>query len=321
MLGRGCASTSWVFTVLGARTWILGMFPEQTQDEIAADDRDTLIPGTFAPQGIARQVDGGFRVTGQWQFTSGCDHARWGLFCGRQADSGGDVPKHVHVIVPSADYRIVDTWHVMGLRGTGSKDMAVNDVFVPAHRAVPTGDLCSASTPAADRHATHVCTMAVLPALTYLLTAPVLAITQRVFDTHVARTSGRRDRYDGSSKARKAGMQIRIAEAWAEIECAKALTTAIGAEFERLVRQGQRAGEEMRVTMKCQASYAVRLCCRAVDRLFEASGANTVCEQEPMQRLVHSLHAAATHAAVDFDTNATSFGSVTLWQGPGMFLL
>ncbi|MGE0371036.1 MAG: hypothetical protein AB7Q01_04020 [Gammaproteobacteria bacterium] len=104
----------------------------------------------------------------------------------------------------------------------------------------------------------------------------MLAIVQRVFDVHVARKSGRREHYDGASKARKAGLQIRTAEAWAEIECAKALATAIGAKFERLACQEQWAGEEMRVAMKWQANYMVRLCCRAADRPFEASGANTI---------------------------------------------
>ncbi len=320
-LGAGCTATSWVYTVTGAHTWVLGMFPEETQDEIALDDPDTIIPGTLASQGKATPVDGGFRLSGQWQFASGCDHARWGLFCAKQTDSSGNEPKHVHVMVPSRDYRIEDTWHVMGLRGTGSKDVVVEGAFVPAHRTMPTGQLFSAESPAATRHATHVYQVPVLPSLTYLLTAPVLAITQRIYDAHVERTAGRRDRYDGSSKARKAGTQMRVAEAWAEIQCADALVRETTGELERLVDQGLRADDATRIAIKWRASYAVRLCCRAADRLFEASGANTVYEREPILRLVQSLHTAAHHAAADFDNNATSFGSFALGQGPGTWLL
>lgn len=320
-LGAGCAASSWVYTVTGAHTWVLAMFPEEVQDEIAADDPDTLIPGTLAAQGKAVEVEGGFRISGQWQFASGCDHARWGVFCARQANSEGGAPKHIHVMVPASDYRIEDTWQAMGLRGTGSKDVVIDDAFVPAHRAAPTGDLFDAATPAVAHHASRVYTVPILPSLTYLLTGPVLALARRIYEAHVERTAGRRDRYDGSSKASKPTTQLRVAEAWAEIQCAEEMVRGISDDLERIVAEGTRASDELRVSIKWRASYAIRLCCRAADRLFDASGANTVYEREPIQRLVRSLHTAAHHAAADFDNNGTSFGSFALGQGPGTFLI
>jgi alkylation response protein AidB-like acyl-CoA dehydrogenase len=320
-LGAGCTAASWVYTVTGAHTWVMGMYPEEVQDEIYEDDPDTLIPGTLAAQGKATPVDGGFRISGQWQFASGCDHARWGLFCARQTDSEKGAPKHIHVMVPASDYRIEDTWHVMGLRGTGSKDVVMDDAFVPAHRAMATGDLFDAATPAASRHATGVYRFPILPSLTYLLTGPVLAITDRIYEAHVERTAGRRDRYDGSSKAGKQATQIRVAESWAEIRSAKAFVREIEKDYRGWLARDERPSDEERISVKWRAAYAVRLCTRAADRLFEASGANTVYEREPILRLVESLHTAAHHAAADFDNNATSFGSFALGQGPGTFLI
>ena len=237
-LGAGCTAASWVYTVTGAHTWVMGMYPEEVQDEIYEDDPDTLIPGTLAAQGKATPVDGGFRISGQWQFASGCDHARWGLFCARQTDSEKGAPKHIHVMVPAADYEIEDTWHVMGLRGTGSKDVVMNDAFVPTHRALPTGDLFDGATPAASRHATEVYRYPILPSLTYLLTGPVLAMADRIYEAHVERTAGRRDRYDGASKADKPTAQLRVAESWAEIESARNFVRDIEADYRRWLDQG-----------------------------------------------------------------------------------
>ena len=224
-------------------------------------------------------------------------------------------------MVPASDFRVEDTWHVMGLRGTGSKDVVLDDVFVPAHRTVATGELFGAETAAAARHPTHVYKLPLLPGLTYCLTGPVLAMTRRFFDGFVERTAGRRDRYDGSSKARKAGTQLRIAEAWAELQCAEAAIRELGQIFERLVAERIDADVATRVEIKWRASYAVRLCCRAVDRLCDASGANTVYDREPLQRLALSIRTASRHAAIDWDNNATSFGRLQLGLDAGTWLL
>jgi len=320
-LGAGCTSTAWVYMVVSAHTFVLGMYPAATQDEVAAADPDTVIPGTLASMGKAVPVDGGFRVSGQWPFASGCDHARWGLFCAKQTDSKPGEPKHVHVIVPATDYRIEDTWYVMGLRGTGSKDVVLDDVFVPAHRAMPTGQLFAGESPHATLQASRTYQVPVLPALSYLLTAPTLATARRIYDVHVERTAGRRDRYDGSSKAAKPATQLRVAESWAELQSAEAFVRDLGTHIGDRVAAGARFDDAARVEIKWRAAYAIRLCCRATDRLFDAAGANTVYDREPIARLVACLHTAAHHAAADFDNNAVSFGSLALGLGPGTVLL
>ena len=197
------------------------MFPETAQDELKADDPDTFIPGTLASQGKAQLVDGGARVSGRWQFASGCDHGRWGLFAAMQSDSTPEDPQHVHVLVPSTDFTIEDTWYSMGLRGTGSKDVIMDDVFVPGYRTVPTGDLFEGVSEAACAHDSFVYQFPVLCSLTYLLTAAALALTRRIYGEYLDMTVSRRDRYDGSSKAKKAPNQVRIAESWAELQSAE----------------------------------------------------------------------------------------------------
>ena len=320
-LGSGCSSTAWVYLVTGAHTWVLGMFPETAQDELKADDPDTFIPGTLASQGKAQLVDGGARVSGRWQFASGCDHGRWGLFAAMQSDSTPEDPQHVHVLVPSTDFTIEDTWYSMGLRGTGSKDVIMDDVFVPGYRTVPTGDLFEGVSEAACAHDSFVYQFPVLCSLTYLLTAAALALTRRIYGEYLDMTVSRRDRYDGSSKAKKAPNQVRIAESWAELQSAELMVQEITRTFDTALAKHEPFDIDTRIEVKWRASYAIRLCRRAADRLFDAAGANSIYDRSALLPLVQSLHTASHHAAADFDNNATRFGSHKLGLGPGTWLI
>ena len=320
-LGTGCAATAWVYLVTGAHTWVLGMFPEAAQDEIKASDPDTFIPGTLASQGKAQIVDGGVRISGRWQFASGCDYGHWGLFAATQTDSTPEDPKHVHALVPRTHYTIEDTWYTMGLRGTGSKDVIMDDVFVPVHRTMPTGDLFEGISDAARAHDSFVYQFPVLCSLTYLLTAAALSLTRRIFAEYIDMTASRRDRYDGSSKAKKAAGQVRVAESWAEIQSAELMVQDITRNFDTALAKRKPFDIDTRVEVKWRASYAIRLCRRAADRLFDAAGANSIYDRSALLPLVQSLHTASHHAAADFDNNATSFGSQQLGLGPGTWLV
>jgi alkylation response protein AidB-like acyl-CoA dehydrogenase len=319
-LAYGCAASSWVYMVTAAHTWILGMYPEVAQDELRASDPDTILPGSLASNGKAALVDGGFRVTGRWQFGSGCDYGKWVIVGAMQSNSTRDDPKHVHVLVPAGDFEIDDTWHTLGLRGTGSKDIIVNDAFVPTHRAMPTGTLFDGSSPHARSHKTFCYQLPVLATLTFCLTAPTLALTQRIYDEFIKLTAIRKDRYDGSTKAKKPSVQIRVAESWAEIQSAELLIEEIARIFDHAGEFARPLDVQTRVELKMRASYAVTLCRRAADRLFDAAGANAIYERSPLLPLIQNLHTMSHHAIVDFDNNAAALGSNALGLGPGTIL-
>ncbi len=176
-LATASSSASWILMVLLAHTWILGMFDEATQDEIAADDPDTIIAGSLAPTARAIPVTGGWRLTGRWPFASGCDHARWALL-GVKVAGDGLLPPAIHAMVPARDYAINDNWFAMGLRGTGSKELVLDDVFAPTHRVVPTPILYGSHSEWGMRHATWLHMMPVRAGLAYHVSAPVLGLAQ-----------------------------------------------------------------------------------------------------------------------------------------------
>src|SRR5579863_177844 len=136
IVAQGCASTAWVMTNLISHHWMLGYFPRETQDEIWSDNPDHLIGSAFIfTCGKATRVAGGYRVSGRWPFSSGVDPSTWLLVGAMVEGDSGDAAYRMF-LVPQGSWRVIDTWHVMGLVGTGSQDIAISDEFVPEARSL-----------------------------------------------------------------------------------------------------------------------------------------------------------------------------------------
>ncbi len=160
-IGAACASTAWVCGLQAAHQWLLASFPIEAQHDVWDADPDALLCGSYAPAARAAPVDGGYRLSGRWSFASGCDVSDW-AFCAAMIpaatpDAG---PRPAFLLVPRSDYDIDDDWHVVGLAGTGSKTLVLDEVFVPAHRLLLFADTTSGNTPGA-RHYTHNATFRV----------------------------------------------------------------------------------------------------------------------------------------------------------------
>ena len=136
LIASACGATGWVASVLGVHPWHVGLFSEDAQREVWAEDLDTRISSSYAPQGRATPVDGGFRFTGRWSFSSGSDHATWVLVGGLVIGADGRPTDFRTFLVPRTDYAVEDVWDTVGLRGTGSNDVVIDDVFVPEHRTL-----------------------------------------------------------------------------------------------------------------------------------------------------------------------------------------
>ncbi len=135
-LSRANPSVGWVAGVIGVHPWQLALFEDEAQRDMWGDDPTTMHSSSYNPTGTAVAVDGGYHVSGRWSFSSGCDHCR-GVNLGAvvRNERGPDgIPDFRSFLLLAGDYRIDDTWHVAGLRGTGSKDIVVDGVFVPAYR-------------------------------------------------------------------------------------------------------------------------------------------------------------------------------------------
>ena len=295
-----CPSSGWVLMVMGGHHHVMGSFPVAAQQEVFGEGRDGLIAGTLSPQGIGEEVEGGYKVNGRWQFCSGVDRADWVMLgCGKPG--GGPF---VHVVVPKEDVIVDDTWHVLGLQGTGSKDVLARDLFVPKHRAVSTFEAFIVGTPESRAHASNIYQIAVIEDLAFAGAAAILGSAKYALEAFLKHTRARKNVVTGARKAEHVPTQVRAAEAAIEIQAAELLIRDAHAEFDRLMAAGQRADLAHIARYQFQAAYVTELCRRAVNRLYEGSGAHAVYRGGAVQTAFRNVNVGSQHASMSFDTCA-----------------
>lgn len=304
-LGRACGSTAWCYALWTEHNWWLGHFPERCQEEFFATGPDALFSSGLNPLGgKAERVSGGFRVSGRWSFSSGCDAASWVMVaCGTSREN------MTWFLLPRADVEIIDTWFASGLRGSGSKDVAVSDVFVPTHRAMDPNRAGSVDRSGWELHK-HVSYAVPLRTITgWALAAPIVGMAQGVIDEFSARA--RR----GTGPARSAAsvaLQLRLAEASAEVDAARTLHRHDVREMLDKAARGEPFTQADRARYLRDKAFVVKLSVQAVNRLFEGSGAHAVYESEPIQRLFRDGNTASHHAALGWDVAAELYAREAL---------
>src|SRR5215468_3425109 len=190
-LTYGCASSAWVYAVLAEHQWIIAQYPEQAQIDVWGGDPEAVAASSLAPREAALQVPGGWRLSGHYPFSSGCDYAQWaiiGTFLGEK----GDPRSIAYLLVPLAKAEIVDDWQVLGLLGTGSKSLVLSDVFVPKHRCVMVSDLFAGTPPGALVHPDYPVLRAPRGFLvSYSLPPVAIALGRRALEIACATLAGR----------------------------------------------------------------------------------------------------------------------------------
>lgn len=314
-------AAGWVQMVSNAHVWMVGNFPPACQAEVFADGPDVRVPGTLASQGRATRVEGGWRLDGRWQFASGVDHGDW-LMIGAIADKLPDSSNRaLHVVVPKCDVVVDDTWYTLGLRGTGSKDLVAEGVFVPQHRSIATRLLFDGLSPHGEVHATHINRLPVLVCLGVQFAGAITGIAAGALQLHIDRTRTRREVYTGASKSENVGTQMRIAESLTELKVARLLTEQAADRCDEVALTGQRLTIEERAELKWQVAYVAELCRRATERIFASAGAHAIYDDSLLQARFRDVNTASHHAVADFDGNAQLYGRIALGLDPGTPLL
>jgi 3-hydroxy-9,10-secoandrosta-1,3,5(10)-triene-9,17-dione monooxygenase len=313
-LGRGCGSTAWCFTVWSSHNWLMGHWPLEGQEEYFAAGPEVLSSSAFNPAGArAEPTDGGYRLTGRWDFSSGADAARWALLGAFLPDQGPAL-----LIVPRSDYQIVDTWFASGMRGTGSKDVVIGEpVFVPKHRALTYAAMATGQTPGrpvhdADRLLYRVPAWCVMP---FTLCCPLIGIAQAAIEAYEERMRSR-ILFSGEKMLNLASAQIRLAEATAEVDCARLLVRHDLAQLLEWGRDAYTPSLVERARYRRDHAYIAQLAVRATNRLFEAAGGHALYDASPLQRAHRDVHAGSHQIALIWDTCAELYGRVRVGQEP-----
>src|SRR5919197_1047185 len=226
VISRGDGSTGWVLANLAAHHWLLGMWPKQAQDEIWGESPDNLIGSALIfPRGRAKPAPGGYRLSGRWPFSSGVDAATWSLIGGIVQDEEAGLNEPRIFVLPASDFTIIDTWHVIGLAGTGSKDVAVEDVFVPEYRTVAVKDITGGPTPGSEINRSVLYQLPAVSLFAFCIAGVSLGIAQGAIEYFRETMRTRTSYYTGRNLADFVTLQIHLAEATAIADAARAVTS------------------------------------------------------------------------------------------------
>lgn len=308
LLAGACGSTGWVASILGVHPWHLALFPERAQDEVWGGDPATRLSSSYAPMGKARAVDGGYRLTGRWSFSSGCDHASW-VFLGGPVLKDDKMVDFCTYLLPQDDYEIVDVWDTVGLRGTGSNDVLVEDVFVPEHRALSFMSMSKTECPGHEINSAPLYRLPWGTVHPTTITAPIVGMAQGAYDAHVEHQAARVRAAYGEQTKDDPFAKVRIAEAASEIDAAWMQLTGNIAEELALLEAGEEVPMSLRLRARRDQVRGTARAIEAVDRLFENSGGRALQRGTPIQRFWRDAHAGRVHAANDPERAYTMFGS------------
>ena len=318
-LSTASPSVGWVTMILAtASFWTVRMAPDQVRQEIFAQVepggiQPTVIAGTLVPHGKALRVEGGWRVSGQWPFASGCHHATWMPTAAWLHDGNGPItdehgaPQWRVFHLPVSDCEILDTWYTSGLRGTGSTDYTIDGVFVADDHVKRHSLLEESSLP--DRRYDYAAFN--VP----MLSAVALGAARGAVDSLTELFGGKVDRRNLRPVATAFDKQADLGLVTATVDSARAYLYDTTARTWELTLAGEELPRELRAGMRLACTHAVSASVQAVDRAHSAAGASSIYSASPLDRYFRDAHAVAAHAFVRQTTMADG-GQLLLGQEP-----
>jgi 3-hydroxy-9,10-secoandrosta-1,3,5(10)-triene-9,17-dione monooxygenase len=312
LIASACGSTGWVSSVLGVHPWQLGIFDDRAQQEVWGEDVGTLVSSSYAPMGRATPADGGYTFTGRWSFSSGCDHAQWIFLGGLVMGPDGTPTDFRTFLLPRSDYEIDDVWDTIGLRGTGSNDIIVQDAFVPEYRTLSFIDTGRCFGPGQAANDAAIYKLPFASVFSCSIAVPVLGMAQGAYEAYVGWTRERVRASTGGKAADDSFNQIRIAESAAQLDAAVLqIERNIEEELEYVAR-GEKIPTALRVRVRRDQVNATGAGIAALDRLFESAGGRALRSGTPIQRFWRDAHAGRVHAINDPEKARVLFGQYEL---------
>jgi indole-3-acetate monooxygenase len=313
-ISKADGSVGWCAMIASAVSLFLGWLPADVGRRFCGDPADFRGAGSLRPLGRAYPVDGGYRIRGQWNFASGIDHANW-LYCTCIVMDGekpqlteAGTPRVRAAWLPSDQATIKDTWSVVGMRGTGSQDFVVDDVFVPAARTCFVGEPAFESGPLYNPRR-------VFATLFFPVAANALGIARGAIDAFIELAARESSTRSPEVLRDRPLVQTRLAEAEAILNAARAYVVQSLANFWDAVCND--AGDQTIAIAQARLAivHAMHEAVRSVDLVFHAAGTNAIYCRNPLERYFRDIHVAVQHNAA-FPAQYESAGKVLLGLRP-----
>jgi alkylation response protein AidB-like acyl-CoA dehydrogenase len=299
-LGEGCASTGWVAAFCVEHNWMLSQFPKAAQDEIFGGSHPYIIaPGVTSPPGRAVAADGGYRLNGRWKWGTGVMHADWVLTAALL--EGATPPKMLFLALPADQAVVLDTWQMDGMIATGSNDVVVDDLFVPAHRVIDMQEMREGRAPGSRQHSNPIYRMPMLPFLAVTAAAPAVGAARAAVGYFRDRLQERVLLGTTQKQAEKPAAQMRLAQADMMTRTAELLIRDVARANVELGRREIPAGAEERIALRVQVAFAMELCRTAIRTVCEASGSSAHALDNPLQRALRDINVMSSHVVYDMD--------------------
>lgn len=270
-LGEGCASAAWCASLAAYGARQATCLPAEGQAELWAGGPDTFLVGAVVPTGHAEPVSGGWRLAGTWSYVSAVAFADHALIAANVPDGGV-----WYFAVPAVDFRVEDTWFTVGMRGTGSNTIVLDDVFVPAHRAFDRADL------------------AALPSVSALpFAAPILGAGRAAVPAAVDLLARRRN---------EPAVQVELTRTAGAVDAAGLLLERVATALDDGAEPGPRGARDIVV--------AVELVADAVHRLFRLAGTAGHAQDRPLERIWRDVNTASSHSGLRPERSAAAYAGV-----------
>ena len=311
-LGEACLSTAWVVTFCMEHNWLLSLFGQAAQEDIFGQQPYVVAPGSLAPKGKAVEVEGGYRVTGRWQWGTGVMHADWAMVAALTPLPGQKEPALCMFILPIKEVEIIDTWHIDGMIGTGSNDIAIHDVFIPQHRMVNLADVRAGESPGALWHDSPLYKMPMLPVLGLTATAPAVGAAKQAVTLFHERLQGRVVYGTTTKQGDKPVAQSRLAHARAEALSVENQLLHIARDVTAWGVSGETCPELERARLRVEIGHVVKRSRDLVRDVVEACGASAHFLDNPLQSMQRDLNTLSCHTVFDLDLASEIYGRLLL---------
>ena len=316
-------AAGWVLGVVGVHNWHIGLYADEVQQEVWGEDPDTWVSSSYNYVGRASRVEGGFRLSGRWSFSSGCEQAKWVFVGGFALDDDGRPLEMRHFLLPRTDYEIVDVWHVAGLSGSGSNDIVVEDAFVPDARSMSWADLKAHRCPGVEVNTSPLFRVPWGSMFLNAVTAPLVGMARGMLEESVSLVKQRVTGYippgpsSGPFDAKRiwpAVTMARLAEASCEIDAARVQMLDNLGEVFAYAEEGTQAPLDVRARARRDQVMAAKRAIEAANAIFSLSGGRGLSLKSPIQRLWRDAQAGGHHVVNGSDQALTSYGAYLMGE-------
>ncbi len=307
-IGRADGGTGWAVALLNVCTWFATLFSERAQAEVFGKTPGARVCGVFTMPVQSERVDGGYRVSGEWWYGSGSLHAQWGTLGIKIGENADGSPITALALIPLSDLTIRDTWHVAGMRASGSNTLVADNVFVPDHRVQAFADMAAenyarewAEEP--NYHASFV------PVAEIVLVAVQIGLARHAVDLTLQKGAGKPVAYTVFSEARQSpAHQIKLAEAMCDIDSAYLLVARACADIDGAALRREKLDLVTRARVRMDTGHAAKLCRESINKLLSVNGAGSFALANPLQRIWRDSEIASRHAFVHPEMASLIYG-------------